>query len=79
MHYGGKKKDCVRLVNEPYMTLKPSNQEIPENKKLSALDIQTLKEFYAPPMTYAKLNYNILVLNTKRSSNKPMTVGFSGE
>ena len=31
MHYGGKKKDCVRLVNEPYMTLKPSNQEIPEN------------------------------------------------
>ena len=49
MHYGGRKSDCVRLVNESYMTLKPSNQEIPENKKLSALDIQTLKEFYAPP------------------------------
>ena len=55
MHYGGKKIDCVRYVNVSYMTLKPEsfsqlkNLEIPENKKLSALDIQTLKKFYAPP------------------------------
>ena len=49
MHYGGKKYDCVRFVNVSYMTLKPFNETIPDNKKLSALDIQTLKEFYAPP------------------------------
>ena len=30
------------------MTLKSNGQEIPENKELSALDIQALKIFYAP-------------------------------
>ena len=51
MHYGGSKHDCTKdLVNNtPYMTLKPSGREIPENKELSPLDIQTLKEFYASP------------------------------
>ena len=48
MHYGGSLEAC-RKFNEPYMTLKPSRQEIPVNKELSVLDIQALKEFYAPP------------------------------
>ena len=49
MHYGGSKKDCMKFKNEPYMTLQQYNLTIPENKQLSVLDIQTLKEFYAPP------------------------------
>ena len=48
MHYGGSRKACKKF-NEPYMTLKPSRQEIPVNKELSVLDIKALKEFYAPP------------------------------
>ena len=48
MHYGGSRKVCKKF-NDPYMTLKPSRQEIPVNKELSVLDIQALKEFYAPP------------------------------
>ena len=48
MHYGGSLKACKKF-NDPYMTLKPSRQEIPVNKELSVLDIQALKEFYAPP------------------------------
>ena len=48
MHYGGSRKACMKFAPEPYMTLKPSGQEIPVNKELSVLDIQTLKAFYAP-------------------------------
>ena len=48
MHYGGSRKVCKKF-NDPYMTLKPSRQEIPVNKELSVLDIQALKKFYAPP------------------------------
>ena len=61
MHYGGSMKDCIkdRINNTPYMTLK-SGQEIPENKELSAFDIQTLKEFYAPPSELS-LNWYTLV------------------
>ena len=49
MHYGGSKKVCMKFKNEPYMTRRPSNRTIPDNKELSILDIQTLKEFYATP------------------------------
>ena len=48
MHYGGSRKEC-RKFSEPYMTLKPSGREIPENKELSIIDIKTLRNFYAPP------------------------------
>ena len=48
MHYGGSREAC-RNSAEPYMTLKPSGSEIPDNKELSVLDIKALKEFYAPP------------------------------
>ena len=59
MHYGGRKNDCIKWKpNTPYMTLKPSGQEIPENKELSQLDIITLKEFYAPPITSCKSMQN---------------------
>ena len=47
MHYGGSRVEC-RKFGEPYMTLK-NGDEIPENKKLSSLDIKILKESYAPP------------------------------
>ena len=48
MHYGGSLDEC-RKFREPYMTLKKSGDEIPENKKLSSLDIKALKKSYAPP------------------------------
>ena len=62
MHYGGSKKDCLKFKNQPYMTLQPSNREIPENKELSALDIQTLKEFYAPPSKSSSNRYKFYTL-----------------
>ena len=50
MLYGGSRKDCMKYPSppQPYMTLK-SGQEIPENKKLSVLDIKALKKLYEPP------------------------------
>ena len=49
MHYGGHKTDCLKFQNQSYMTLKPNEQEIPENKELSFLDIRTLKQIFAAP------------------------------
>ena len=49
MHYGGSKQVCMKFKNEPYMTRRPYNYTIRDNKELSFLDIHTLKEFYAPP------------------------------
>ena len=49
MHYGGSREICMKFKDEPYMTLKPSDREIPVNKELSVLDVKALKEFYAPP------------------------------
>ena len=49
MHYGGSKEECLKFRDTPYMTLKPYGLEIPKNKQLSPLDIETLKKIYAPP------------------------------
>ena len=50
MHYGGSRDECKKF-QEPYMTIRASGQEIPENKELSSLDIKALKKYYAPPGT----------------------------
>ena len=49
MHYGGNWEPCMAYPSEPYMTLKPSGQDIPINKNLSILDLEALNKFYAPP------------------------------
>ena len=48
MHYGGSKDECRRF-NKPYMIIKSTGDQIPDNKQLSPIDIKLLKLLYAPP------------------------------